>query len=93
MNHLQAQMDALNAGMQGDAELSQLDSAMADALAASKKVYRDITKAVSYTHLNAFNAAGIIALKKRIGLVFPSTFTAAPYTTNANPKNAIYRCV
>ena len=44
MNHLQAQMDALNAGMQGDAELSQLDSAMADALAASKKVYRDITK-------------------------------------------------
>ena len=44
MNHLQAQMDALNAEMQGDAELSQLDSAMADALAASKKVYRDITK-------------------------------------------------
>ena len=40
---------------------------------------------------NAFNAAGIIALKKRIGLVFPSTFTAAPYTTNANPKNAIYK--
>ena len=44
MNHLQAQMDALNAEMQGEAELSQLDSAMADALAASKKVYRDITK-------------------------------------------------
>ena len=40
---------------------------------------------------NAFNAAGIIARKKRIGLIFPSAFTAAPYTTNANPKNAIYK--
>ena len=42
---------------------------------------------------NAFNAAGMIALKNFTGLVFPRMLTAPPYTTNANPKNATYKMI
>ena len=42
---------------------------------------------------NAFNAAGMIALKNFTGLVFPRMLTAPPYTTNANPKNATYKII
>ena len=37
---------------------------------------------------NAFSAAGMIALKKRIGLSLPRILTDRPYTRKAKPKNA-----
>lgn len=43
MNHLQAQMDALNAEMQGESECARLDSALEASLETAKKTYTAIT--------------------------------------------------
>lgn len=44
MNRLQAEMDALNAEMQSESELSKLDASMKETLEDVKKKYREITK-------------------------------------------------